>query len=218
MDGYAMGSEPVTNKRYIDLVSDHAGAWQTAWVRVAGLGAVIRTDPRWDGMVKHLGYRSVTLQYGVRDALSRAITTDLVLVEESQERLRKTKVLPDDQLTATAGTHLKLARAIASRFGVQSVRGAVIPPASDRTRTAGLYDHTMEEIVLHLETLENARRTVDAMVHELGHHRAYKKTGDIKLAEDLQPAHSEAMTEVAARVVESTAAKRFDDELKTAVW
>ncbi len=216
MESYS--SEPVTNKRYIDLVTDHAGAWKTAWSRVAGPGAVIRTDSRWDGMVKHLNYRSVNLQWGVRDALSRVIMTDSLLIQESQERLRETKVLPEGQLTARALAHLKLARAIADPFGVKSVQGAVIPPASDRTRTAGYYDHVMEEIILHLETLENARRTVDAVIHELGHHRAYKTTGDIKLAEDLQPAHSDAMTSVAARVVEYAIAKRFDEELKEAVW
>ena len=218
MDSYSMGSEPVTNKRYIDLVTDHGGAWRTAWGRVAGPGAVIRTESRWDGMVKHLGYTSVSLQWGVRDALSGAIMTDSILIQESQDRLRETKVLPDPQLTANARAHLKLARAIADPFSVKSVQGAVIPPASDRARTAGYYDHIMEEIVLHLETLENARRTIDAMIHELGHHRAYKTTGDIKLAEDLQPAHSEAMTYVAARVVEYAAAGHFDDELKEAVW
>ena len=85
-------------------------------------------------------------------------------------------------------------------------------------RTASLYDHTLEEIILHLETLESARRTVDAIIHELGHHRAYKKTGDIRLAEDLQPAHSEAMTYVAARVVEMVADRRLDPYLKEAVW
>ena len=75
-----------------------------------------------------------------------------------------------------------------------------------------------EEIVLHLETLQSAQRTVDATIHELGHHKAYKTTGDIRLAEDLQPAHSDAMTLVASRVVEYTAAKRFDEYLKGAEW
>jgi len=218
MDSYSMGSEPETKKRYIDLIADNAVAWRTAWGRVAGPGAVIRTEPRWDGMVKHLGYTPVSLQYGVRDALSRAIMTDRALIQESQERLREAKIVPEQQLTATARAHLKLARAIADPFGIKSVQAAVIPPASDRVRTAGLYDHVLEEIILHLETLESARRTVDAMVHEIGHHRAYKTTGDIKKAEDLQPAHSEAITAVAARVVEYAAAKRFDEYLKEAAW
>ena len=218
MDAYSMGSDPATDKRYIDLVAESAPAWQEAWRKVAGVNAVIRTTDRWDGMVKHLGYTSVSLQWGVKDALSMAITNDGALIQESQERLRETKVLPDDRLTARAMTHLELARAIATWFGVHKVYASIIPPASDRVRTAGLYDNALEEIILHLETLESARRTVDAVIHELGHHKAYKTTGDIKLAEDLQPAHSEAMTVVAARVVEMVADRRLDNYLKEAVW
>ena len=218
MDTYSMGSEPVTGKSYIDLVQESAPAWQKAWRKVVGGNAVIRTTDRWDGMVKHLGYTSVSLQWGVRDALSGVITSDGALIQESQERLRETKALPDDKLTARAKTHLELARAIATSFGINKVYASIIPPASDRVRTAGLYDHALEEIILHLETLESARRTVDAIIHELGHHRAYKTTGDIKLAEDLQPAHSEAMTVVAARVVKMVADGRLDKYLKEAVW
>jgi hypothetical protein len=189
-----------------------------AWRKVIGENAVIRTSARWDGMVKHLGYMSVDLPLGVRDALSGTITTDRALIQESQEKLRETKVVPDDTLRARTRTHLELARAIATWFGVHKVYASIIPPASDRVRTAGLYDHALEEIILHLETLESGKRTVDAIIHELGHHRAYKKMGDIKLAEDLQPAHSGAMTEVAARVVEMVADGRFDKYLKEAVW
>lgn len=189
-----------------------------AWRKVIGENAVIRTSARLDGMVKHLGYMSVDLPLGVRDALSGTITTDRALIQESQERLRETKALPDDRLTARAMTHLELARAVATWFGVHKVYASIIPPASDRVRTAGLYDNALEEIILHLETLESARRTVDAVIHELGHHRAYKTTGDINLAEDLQPAHSEAMTEVAARVVEMVSDRQLDNYLKGAVW
>ena len=189
-----------------------------AWRKVIGENAVIRTSARWDGMVKHLGYMSVDLPSGVRDALSGTITTDRALIQESQDRLRETKALPDDTLTARARTHLELARAIATSFGVNKVYASIIPPASDRVRTAGLYDHTLEEIILHLETLESGKRTVDAIIHELGHHKAYKTTGDIKLAEDLQPAHSEAMTVVAARVVRMVADGQLDYYLKGVVW
>ena len=189
-----------------------------AWHKVIGENAVIRTSDRWDRMVKHLGYVSIDIPSGVRDALSGTITTDRALIQESQERLRKTKIEPDGTLTPRAKKHLALARAIANRFGIHKVYASVIPPASDRVHTAGLYDHNMEEIVLHLETLENARRTVEATIHELGHHRAYKTTGDIELAEDLQPAHSDAMNWVASRVVEVVSAGQFDPYLKGAVW
>jgi hypothetical protein len=218
MDIYSMGNYPASNKRYADLVKEGANAWQTAWRKVAGVDAVIRTSDRWDGMVKHLGYTSVSLQWGVRESLAMAIPTDIGLIQESQERLRETKPLPDDTLTPRARTHLELARAIAGWFGVIKVYASVIPPASDRVRTAGLYDHVLEEIILHLETLESASRTVDAMVHELGHHIAFIRTGDIKLAEDLQPAHSEAMTSVASRVTQMVSDGRLDSYLNDVIW
>ena len=218
MARYAMGSEPVTNRLYSDLVRDHASAWQAAWRRVAGAHVVIRTTSRWDGMVKHLGYSSVKLQWGVQDVLSQVIDTDTLLVRESQERLQDARVVPDQNLTPKALAHLKLARKIASKFGVERVYAAVIPPASERARTAGLYDYTREEIQIHLEQLESAVKTLDVIVHELGHHRAYKWSEDITKAEDLMPLHSQKMTEVAAHVVSATAAREFDEEFKGAQW
>jgi len=218
MDRYAMGSEPVNNRLYTDLVKANAGAWQMAWRRIAGENSVIRTASRWDGMVKHLGYTSVGLQWGVRETLSQVITTDKSLIQESQERLKDAEIVPDYRLTPRALTHLKLARKIASHFQVQRVNAAVIPPASERTRTAGLYDYPREEILIHLEQLESAQKTLDTVIHELGHHQAYKWAGDITKAEDLTPLHSDKMTEVAAYIVAATASRQFDEELKGAEW
>lgn len=214
-----MGADPITKSQYLDLLKEHASAWQTAWHKVAGTNAVIKTTDRWDGMVKHIGYVSVGLQWGVRDALSTVITSDKELVQRSQEALRQVKVVPDIDLTKRAFTHLKLARAIASRFSdVAGVYGAIIPPASDRVRTAGLYDMGTQEIILHLETLERAEKTIDAMVHELGHHVALERTEDPVKAEDLQPAHSEAMTYIASVVFGLAANKAYDEYLQEAVW
>lgn len=218
MDSYSMGSEPVSNKLYADLIKAHAPAWQAAWKKVVGPDAVIRTTSRWDGMVKHLGYTSVGLQYGVKNALSEAIMADRALIQESQERLREAEIVPDYRLTPKALAHLNLARKIASHFKVERVHASVIPPASERVRTAGLYDHVAEEILLHLETLESAMKTLDAIIHELGHHQAYKWTGDIKMAEDLTPCHSENMTEVAAYVISATAARQFDEQFRGVQW
>jgi len=181
--------------------------------------AVIRTNPRWDRMVKHLGYISVDIPHRVKNTLPVAIITDKELVNKSQETLRKTRVMPAYLLTPRAFAHLKLARAVASHFpGITGVYASVIPPASDRVRTAGLYDRGTQEIMLHLETLEHARSTIDAMVHELGHHVANMRVADPMQAEDLQPAHSEAMTYVATRVIELATQEKFDEYLKEAVW
>jgi len=219
MDAWSMGREPVSMKRYSDMVLDNEAAWQAAWRNVVGNGVVIRTSDRWDSMVKHIGYTSVGVQWYVRDTLAAVITTDKDLVNKSQEALREAEVVPDYSLTPRTFAHLKLARAIASYFtDVAGVHASVIPPASDRARTAGLYDRGTREIMLHLETLEHARDTIDAMVHELGHHVANMRVADPMQAEDLQPAHTEAMTYVAARITQLATQHQFDEYLKEAVW
>lgn len=221
MDKYSMGMEPVSGKYYYDMIAANAPSWQAAWRNVAGADVVIRTSARWDGMVKHIGYTSVSVQWAVKEALATVITNDKELVDRSQESLRGAKVVPDVQLTPRALAHLKLARAITDTFipiNTPAVHAAVIPRASDRARTSGLYEMTTGEIMLHLETLESARDTIDAIVHELGHHIAFVRTDDPIKAEDLQPAHSDAMTYVAAGIFRLTAEKHFDKYLKEVVW
>jgi len=178
--------------------------------------AVVRTNPRWDRLVKHLGYISVDIPQGQG---VRTLITDKELIGRSQEALRKNKIVPAYLLTPSVYVHLKLARAIASHFpGIAGVYASVIPPASDRVRTAGLYDRGTREIILHLETLEHVQFTIDAMVHELGHHIANMRVADPMQAEDLQPAHSEAMTEVADKLTRLATEEKFDVYLKEAVW
>ncbi|MBU1653711.1 MAG: hypothetical protein KJ558_02580, partial [Gammaproteobacteria bacterium] len=88
MGSWDMGREPVTGKDYADFVRENASVWREAWIKVMGENAVIRTDARWDGMVKHLGYESVSVQSYVRDTLARAINTDRDLIKTSQDRLK----------------------------------------------------------------------------------------------------------------------------------
>ena len=141
MDTWNMGDEPVTGKAYADFVEENASSWREAWQNVFGEDAVIRTDERWDGTVRHLGYNPVTISYYVKDTLSRVIPTDAKLIKASQERLREAKVIPDSELTPRQRAHLNLARAIVQdtcRYRpVSAVHAAIIPPASDRVRTAG---------------------------------------------------------------------------------
>jgi hypothetical protein len=209
-----MGREPVTGKLYADFVEDNASVWREAWHNNFGNNAVIRTDDRWDGTVKHLGYVPVSVQWYVRDTLARAVSTDADLVKASQERLREVEVIPDARLTTRQLAHLKLARAVTDEVcrirKVSAVHAAIIPPASDRVRTAGMYSRTTQEIYIASDQLERGRSTVDTVVHEIAHHTSG--------AEDLEEAHSAAMTQVAARVVEETARGTFDDLLKEAVW
>jgi len=136
-------------------------------------------------------------------------------VKESQEKLSAAKKIPDAQLTPKQLTHLRLARRIAETFRyppVAGVHAAIIPPATEKygERTAGLYSKETQEVYISLDQLERARDTVDVLIHELAHH-----TSD---AEDGEEAHNAQMTRVAARVVESTAGRIFDEQLKEAVW
>jgi len=213
MDSWSMGTEPMSGNFYADFVKDNASYWQRAWRNVFGVNAVIRTSDRWDGTVKHLGYVPISVQWSVQNTLSQAITTDADLVKVSQARLRDVEVIPDGRLTPRQLAHLKLARAIADKFRwprVGGVYAAIIPPASDRVRTAGLYGRVTQEIFIASDQLESAERTVDTVIHELAHH--------LSGAEDLEPSHSEWMTNVAARVVFLTSRREFDELLKEVTW
>ncbi len=178
---------------------------------------MIRTSDRLDGMVKHLGYQSVSVSWSVKDTLGRAITTDTEIVRTSQERLREVEVIPDEKLERRHLAHLKLARAIAAKvfYTPPPVHVAVIPPASDRVRTAGMYSTATGEIYIALEMMERGKTMIDTLVHELAHHRQYRTMGE---AADLTPAHAESMTNIAAEVVKAVADRIFDDLLGEVTW
>jgi len=213
LDYWAMGREPSTGKPYAEFIKDNASAWQEAWRNVFGENVVIRTSDRWDGTVKHLGYASQSLQWRVKDAISKAITTDEELVKASQEKLSEVETIPDERLTPKLLGNLKLARAIASRFRhppVTGVQAAIIPPASDRVRTAGMYSRSTQMIYIASDQLESGEKTVDTVIHELAHH--------LSGAEDLEPSHCEWMTRIAGTVVFLTARGEFDEYLKEVTW
>jgi len=214
MGAWDMGREPVTGKDYADFIAENAPVWKEAWSRVCGENAVIRTDDRWDGTVKHLGYTPLNVQRNVRDTLARAIMTDKDLVKASQERLREVEVIPAQRLSHRQRTNLKLAQAITDEIcrirRVSAVHAAIIPPASDRVRTAGMYSRTTGEIYIASDQLESARSTIDTVIHEIAHHTSG--------AEDLEQAHADAMTNVASRVVKETAGGKFDELLKEVTW
>jgi hypothetical protein len=214
MNTWTMGREPVSNKPYADFVRENASAWQQAWRRNFGENAVIRTSDQWDSTVKHLGYVPVSVQWYVRDTLSGAITTDEELVKASQERLREVEIIPDERLTSRQLVHLKLARAITNEVcrirRVSGVHAAIIPPASDRMRTAGMYSRTTQRIYISADQLEFGRSAVDTVIHEIAHHTSG--------AEDGEAAHNAQMTATAAAVVAKTAMGAFDELLKEVLW
>jgi len=167
-------------------------------------------------MVKHLGYRSVSPSS--RDKLSGTILTDRELIGTSQERLRGVKIIPDERLVVPFRNHLDLSRALTRKVfphATPSVHVAIIPPASDRVRTAGMYSTATGEVYISLEMMERGRSMVDTLVHELAHHRQYRTYHE---AEDLTPAHAESMTQIAAAVIEAVAKGEVDDLLKEVTW
>ncbi len=213
MGYWDMKAEPVSGKNYQALVAENAAAWREAWSDTMGGDVVLRTAGRLDPMVRHLGYRTADVLWGVQDTLSKAIKTDSTLVAESQEKLTGVKVVPDTQLSPLQQVHLRLARAIVqkvSNIPPSKVHAAIIPPASDRVRTAGMYSREGKEAFISLDQLEHARTTVDTVIHEVAHHTSG--------AEDLTEPHSSEMTSTAARVVEFTADGAFNTELEGAIW
>ncbi|MDD5511676.1 MAG: hypothetical protein PHI12_12835 [Dehalococcoidales bacterium] len=212
MSSYEMGVDPVSGKQYDLIMKENAEAWRAAWRETFGNDAVLRCNPRWDSTVKHLGYKSVDMQNMVTWALRGVITSDERLVGDSQERLREVEVIPDSKLDPLQLKHLALAREITRRVvsTPPDVHAAIIPPASDRVRTAGLYSRTTREVYVSLFQLDHARTTIDTLIHELGHHQSG--------AEDLEPGHADAMTKIASRVVSATAERWFDDDLEGITW
>jgi hypothetical protein len=78
-----------------------------------------------------------------------------------------------------------------------------------------MYSTSTSEVYIALEMMERAKTMIDTLVHELAHHRQLNTTGE---AEDLTPAHAEAMTHIAAEVVKIVADGTLDELLKEASW
>ncbi|MBU0777782.1 hypothetical protein KKF82_05950, partial [Patescibacteria group bacterium] len=214
MNHFAMGLDGVTGKSFSEFVEEAATAWEKAWKLNFGEDAVIRTSDRWDNMVKHLGYTPHSVTINVQNTLSAAITTDRNIIDASTERLRDAEIIPDDKLTATQLAHLELARAIADKAHtgkpVRGVFASLIPPASDRVRTAGMYGQNTQEIYIDLSQLDYGHKTVDTVIHELAHHTS----GD----EDLTESHANHMTRLASYVVSLTHEGRFDELMQGVTW
>ena len=111
--------------------------------------------------------------YGVKEVLSEIVKSDRQLVNESQEKLSEVEIIPESQLNPKQVIHLLCARAIVDSLWFPKPSGifaAIIPPASERTRTAGLYSRQLKTIYIALEQLGSFRNTVDTLTHELAHH------------------------------------------------
>ena len=209
LDRWSLGSTP-EGQAYMDIMFSNAGLWQQAWDKVYGANVVLRTLDKLDNMVKHLGYESRRVSWACESALSRVVKTDNILIQESQERLREVEVVPDERLDANSLASLQLARAIVLEHGghrkVNGTYAALIPPASDRVRTAGMYGTILKDIYINLDQLSYGRSTVDTVIHELAHHTSG--------AEDLEEPHAAAMTKLASAIIQATSKGDFDSYLR----
>jgi hypothetical protein len=205
LDTWKAGTIPGKEETYFERMQGNSESWQQAWNQTFGEDTVIRTNSRYDSITKHLGYRSVSVSWGVESALSSVIKSDVAVRNESQERLREVQTIPDLTLTPTQMLNLKLTRGIARRvaYRVRGVHAAIIPPASDRVRTAGMYSRTTEEIYINADQLSYARNAIDTAIHEIAHHTSG--------AEDGEKAHYQAISEIAGKVVMLTKQGAFDD-------
>lgn len=213
--GYALGTEPSSGELYTTIMDNNAPLWKEAWEANFGAVAVIGTRTELRPTVEHLGYKSLSTKWEAQDALGFGIKTDVQLVRQSQAELSKTETIPDDRLPPEQLIHLSLARGIANntpsvRPPTGGVHAAIIPRASDQSRTAGLYDNITQQISISSESLRSGRAAVDVVIHELAHHTSRAEDGTEK--------HNRALSEVAAQVVLGTVRGKYDAFKEGVEW
>ncbi len=156
---------------------------------------VLRTSKKYDELVRHLGYEPVDIsEYP-------GMATDIDLIEDSQRRLSKVRVINESKLTPTQKCSLKLVQAIDHR-----IRPAIIPPASDLVSTAGLYNRVSRDIYISIDQLNRGQAAVDTAIHEVAH----RTSG----AEDGEEAHSAEMKRIAGAVLTLVQSKEYDSIIK----
>lgn len=208
MNSWQMGGPSGIQTTYLDIMKGNISLWQTAWNNVFGSNTVVETTSKLTSMVKHLGYISIRVHYGVQEGIASVVKSDKDLVKESQEKLREVKIIDDTRLNPTQLIHLEFIRKIAKAvsFGITHTYAAIIPPASDRARTAGMYSRTFKEIYISLEQLDRGSTTIDTAIHEIAHHTSG--------SEDLEVGHADAMTKIAAKVVQYVYSGEYDYIIK----
>ncbi len=223
-DAFAAERAPTTRKLTAEMVKKfREEEWlppmpktiPDIWKETYGENAVLKTSDRWDNIVKHLGYKSYWVDPSIKAALSEVLKTDRDLVQESQRRLREVKIIPDSKLSATPKASIELGREIVRQNegnGLVKVHAAIIPPASDRVRTAGMYATRLWEIYINLDQLNHGKQMIDAIIHELSHHQSG--------TEDLEEAHGSMMSKLASDIVEQTNGGVYDKYLRNPsfVW
>jgi hypothetical protein len=139
--------------------------------------ACIRTDPKYDKSVRHLGYEPMDIPEGEKAGLHK----DVDIVNESQERLAKVGIIPDTELSSRRKASLEIVREISKRISsVVAIYAALIPDASDRVRTAGMYNRLNRLIYISPDQLDSGRIAINTGIHEIAHHNSGEEDGETK--------------------------------------
>jgi len=163
----------------------------------------IRTNSKYDHIVRHLGYTPVD-EIPDNTGIYRK---DTELIGESQQKLSQVKVIPDEQLSSGQLSALSLIRAINDRNARASgIFAAVIPAASDRVRTAGLYGRHDKKIHMSTDQLNSLWAAINTGIHEMAHH--------ISGAEDGLQEHDEQITTLSKTIIEQVSNGDYDIYLK----
>ncbi|MDP2659700.1 MAG: hypothetical protein Q8R28_03105, partial [Dehalococcoidia bacterium] len=103
---------------------------------------------------------------------------------------------------------LQVSRALCQDFSpsISSIEAAQIPPASQRVRTAGLYNRGTGQMYVALEQLDRGKSAIDTVIHEMAHHTSGADDGEL--------AHAEEIKNLAGKVVASVASRKYDALLK----
>jgi hypothetical protein len=165
--------------------------------------ACIRTNSRLDKAIRHLGYRPVDVPAGETYELPR----DVDIVNQSQERLARAGIIPDTELSSRRMASLGIIREINKRVSqAAAVYAALIPDASDRVHTAGMYGRMNRLIYISPEQLDRGRVAVNTGIHEMAHHN----TGE----EDGEDRHQAECDRLKATVVDQVSRGDYDQYLK----
>lgn len=156
-------------------------------------GIVRRTNSQFDAFVRHLGYEPVDTP------ATSELKSDVELIDDSQRNLSQVKIVSDRELSPAQHAALSLARKVVkdlARTPVRGVHGAIIPAASDRVTTAGLYSRPRQEVFISLQQLNRGSTTMDTSLHELSHHNSGAEDGSVEHQMELENLGNNCITRV----------------------
>lgn len=196
--GYRYAASPAQALRFLERAYPYPQYIVEAPVEDPRMNVVVRTNPQLDRTVSHIGYESIEIDK------ADGLQTDAELIAESQKKLSELRTIDDSSLSSSQQACLSLAREISNDATPKRVRiyAAIIPPASDRVKTAGVYSRAREEIYISPEQLERGKTTIDTILHEMAHNTSG--------AEDGEDAHNREISRLGELTVSRTSSGRYD--------